>query len=62
MSACTPSRINNEGHPEMLSPLAGNYGGGFGDWFAYRDLLESWLADGRLEGLELGARSPTPTP
>lgn len=53
MSACTPSRINNEGHPEAISPKAGNYGGGFGDWFAYRDILEKWLADGRFEGLEL---------
>ncbi len=57
MSACTPSRINNEGHPETLSPKAGNYGGGFGDWFAYREVLEKWLADGRFEGLELDVRS-----
>jgi cation diffusion facilitator CzcD-associated flavoprotein CzcO len=62
MSACTPSRINNEGHPETLSPKAGNYGGGFGDWFAYRDLLEGWLADGRFEGLELDLLSPSATP
>ena len=61
MSACTPSRINNEGHPEMISPKAGNYGGGFGDWFAYRDLLEHWLADGRFEGLELDLLSPSAT-
>ena len=60
MSACTPSRINNEGHPETLSPKTGNYGGGFGDWFAYRELLEKWLADGRFEGLELDVRSITP--
>ena len=30
MSACTPSRINNEGHPEMLNPRNGNYGRGIG--------------------------------
>jgi cyclohexanone monooxygenase/pentalenolactone D synthase len=60
MSACTPSRINNEGHPETISRRAGHYGGGFGDWFAYRDVLEKWLADGRLEGLELDVPSPTP--
>ena len=60
MSACTPSRINNEGHPEALSPKTGNYGGGFGDWFAYREVLEKWLADGRFEGLELDVRSITP--
>ncbi len=25
MSACTPSRINNEGHPETMNPRNGNY-------------------------------------
>jgi cation diffusion facilitator CzcD-associated flavoprotein CzcO len=58
MSACTPSRINNEGHPEALNPRNGNYGRGFGDWFGYRQLLEQWLEAGRLEGLELEVRSP----
>jgi cation diffusion facilitator CzcD-associated flavoprotein CzcO len=58
MSACTPSRINNEGHPEALNPRNGNYGRGFGDWFGYREVLEQWLAAGRLEGLELEVRSP----
>ncbi|MEZ5183204.1 MAG: NAD(P)/FAD-dependent oxidoreductase [Acidimicrobiales bacterium] len=53
MSACTPSRINNEGHPELLNPRNGNYGRGFGDWFAYRDLLHGWLDAGELAGLEL---------
>jgi cation diffusion facilitator CzcD-associated flavoprotein CzcO len=62
MSACTPSRINNEGHPETLNPKAGNYGGGFGDWFTYREILERWLADGRLDGLELHRLSPSGTP
>jgi cyclohexanone monooxygenase/pentalenolactone D synthase len=60
MSACTPSRINNEGHPEALNPRNGNYGRGFGDFFAYRQLLEEWLADGRFEGLELEVRSTAP--
>ncbi|HMK61994.1 MAG TPA: NAD(P)/FAD-dependent oxidoreductase [Acidimicrobiales bacterium] len=60
MSACTPSRINNEGHPELINPRDGNYGVGMGDWFAYRDVLEGWLADGRCEGLELEVRSPAP--
>ena len=59
MSACTPSRINNEGHPELLNPRNGNYGRGFGDWFGYRERLEQWLADGTLEGLELEARTAT---
>jgi cyclohexanone monooxygenase/pentalenolactone D synthase len=62
MAACTPSRINNEGHPETVSPKSGNYGSGFGDWFAYREVLETWLADGRLEGLELDVRSSSATP
>ncbi|HXW33913.1 MAG TPA: NAD(P)/FAD-dependent oxidoreductase [Acidimicrobiales bacterium] len=59
MSACTPSRINNEGHPELLNPRNGNYGRGMGDWFAYRELLEGWLDAGDLEGLELEVRSPS---
>ena len=57
MAACTPSRINNEGHPEALNPRNGNYGRGFGDYFAYRELLERWLAAGDAEGLELGVRA-----
>jgi cation diffusion facilitator CzcD-associated flavoprotein CzcO len=51
MSACTPSRINQEGHPESLNPRNGNYGRGFGDFFAYRELLEGWLDQGDCEGL-----------
>jgi len=58
MSACTPSRINNEGHPEAMNPRNGNYGRGLGDWFGYRERLQSWLEDGTLEGLELDVRSP----
>jgi cation diffusion facilitator CzcD-associated flavoprotein CzcO len=57
MSACTPSRINNEGHPEAMNPRNTNYGRGFGDWFGYRELLEKWLAAGSLQGLELKVRS-----
>jgi cyclohexanone monooxygenase/pentalenolactone D synthase len=57
MSACTPSRINNEGHPEAMNPRNGNYGRGMGDWFGYRELLEQWLDSGRFEGLELDVRS-----
>jgi cation diffusion facilitator CzcD-associated flavoprotein CzcO len=59
-SACTPSRINNEGHPEDISPLAGNYGGRLGDWFGYREVLERWLDDGTFEGLEIEVRTGTP--
>ncbi len=57
MSACTPSRINNEGHPEAMNPRNGNYGRGMGDWFGYRQRLEQWLEAGGLDGLELEARS-----
>ena len=53
MSACTPSRINNEGHPELRNPRNGNYGRGFGDFFAYRELVTSWVDAGTFEGLEL---------
>ncbi|MGH9028407.1 MAG: flavin-containing monooxygenase, partial [Acidimicrobiales bacterium] len=58
MSACTPSRLNNEGHPEAMKPRNGNYGRGMGDWFGYRELLERWLEAGRMEGLEVEVRSP----
>jgi cyclohexanone monooxygenase/pentalenolactone D synthase len=58
MSACTPSRINNEGHPELMNPRNGNYGGGRGDVFGYCELLEQWLEAGGFEGLELEVRSP----
>jgi cation diffusion facilitator CzcD-associated flavoprotein CzcO len=57
MSVCTPSRLNNEGHPERLNPRNGNYGRGMGDWFGYRDLLLQWLDAGTFEGLELEVRS-----
>ena len=60
MSACTPSRINNEGHPEAMNPRNGNYGRGLGDYFGYRDLLEEWLEAGAFEGLELEQRSVAP--
>ena len=52
MSACTPSRINNEGDPGGIKPRDTNYGRGFGDYFAYRDLLEGWLASSDFAGLE----------
>ena len=60
ISACTPSRINQEGDPKSINPLSGNYGRGFGDYFAYRELLEQWLDRGDFEGLELdGAAAAT---
>ena len=60
MSACTPSRINLEGHPEAMNPRNGNYGRGFGDYFAYRELLEQWLDQAECEGLELDVRFVAP--
>jgi cation diffusion facilitator CzcD-associated flavoprotein CzcO len=54
MSACTPSRINMEGHPELANPRNGNFGRGFGDYFAYRQILTDWLEQGDCAGLELG--------
>jgi cation diffusion facilitator CzcD-associated flavoprotein CzcO len=53
MAACTPSRINNEGNPQGISPRNGNWGRGFGDFFGYRELLEQWVEKGECEGLEL---------
>jgi cyclohexanone monooxygenase/pentalenolactone D synthase len=57
MAACTPSRLNFEGHPEAVNPKAGTYGGGYGDVFAYRELLAAWRAAGDFAGLELDAAS-----
>ncbi len=62
MAACTPSRINNEGHPELLNPRNGNWGRGFGDYFKYRDLLEAWIAAADLEGLDLEVGDPAEAP
>jgi cation diffusion facilitator CzcD-associated flavoprotein CzcO len=61
LSACTPSRINNEGHPEAANPRNGNFGRGLGDYFGYRRLLESWLERRDCEGLELEVRAPAPS-
>ncbi|HEY6472453.1 MAG TPA: NAD(P)/FAD-dependent oxidoreductase [Acidimicrobiales bacterium] len=60
MAACTPSRINDEGHPEERTPLVGAYRGGLGDWFGYRDRLEKWLDDGHFDGLDVEVRSTAP--
>ena len=53
LSACTPSRINNEGNPGGIRARDTNFGRGFGDYFAYRELLEEWLVAGELDGLDL---------
>jgi cation diffusion facilitator CzcD-associated flavoprotein CzcO len=53
MLACTPSRLNFEGHPEMLKPNNGAYGGGYGDFFGYQNLLVEWRKNGEFEGWSL---------
>ncbi|MFI5046060.1 MAG: flavin-containing monooxygenase [Acidimicrobiia bacterium] len=60
MAACTPSRLNFEGDPSMVNPRNGSYGGGYGDFFGFQDLLAEWRAAGDFAGWELddaGARS-----
>lgn len=42
MSACTPSRFNYEGDLTKVNPRGGTYGGGFGDFFAYQQVLRDW--------------------
>ena len=61
LSACTPSRINMEGHPEAMNPRNGNYGRGLGDYFGYRELLQGWLDRRECDGLELEVRTPAPS-
>ena len=53
MGACTPSRLNNEGDPGSINPRNANYGRGFGDFFGFREMLQNWVANGDLEGLEV---------
>ena len=53
MPLCPPSRLNNEGDPAGISPLASNYGGSLGDFFGFKKLLADWRATGDLAGLEL---------
>jgi cation diffusion facilitator CzcD-associated flavoprotein CzcO len=58
---CTPgSRMlfDDDGRMVLLDPQAGTYGGGFGDYFGYRDLLAEWTARGDFAGLALERRSP----
>jgi cation diffusion facilitator CzcD-associated flavoprotein CzcO len=53
---CTPgSRMlfDDDGNMVILEPHAGSYGGGFGDYFGFRDLLTQWRESGDFAGLEL---------
>ena len=43
----------NEGDPAAKTPLASNWGGGFGDFFGFKKRLAEWRASGDLEGLDL---------
>jgi cyclohexanone monooxygenase len=53
MAACTPSRYNFEGDPSRLNPRNAAYGGGYGDFFGFQDLLAEWRANGDFAGWEL---------
>ena len=48
LAACTPSRINNEGNPDAVSPRNGQYPGGY---FGFKQVLAEWREQG-LPGLE----------
>ncbi|MEX0683402.1 MAG: NAD(P)/FAD-dependent oxidoreductase [Dehalococcoidia bacterium] len=51
LESCTPSRDNNEGHPnDRLSRQNGYYDPGV---MAYAALLEDWRRDGTLAGLDI---------
>ena len=59
---CTPgSRMlfDDEGNMVLLDPHAGSYGGGFGDYFGYRDLLAEWRQRGDFAGLSLQRTQPS---
>jgi cation diffusion facilitator CzcD-associated flavoprotein CzcO len=56
---CTPgSRMlfDDDGNMVLLDPHAGSYGGGFGDYFGFRDLLTEWQQRGDFAGLRLERR------
>jgi hypothetical protein len=45
--------FDDQGNFVLLEPHGGSYGGGFGDYFGYRDLLAKWRQDGSFEGLTI---------
>jgi cation diffusion facilitator CzcD-associated flavoprotein CzcO len=53
MEACTPSRLNLEGHPKDINPQSGAWGGGRGDLFGWVEMLADWRNRGDFSGLEL---------
>jgi cation diffusion facilitator CzcD-associated flavoprotein CzcO len=53
---CTPgSRMifDDRGNFVLLEPHGGSYGGGFGDYFGFRDLLAEWRERGSFDGLRI---------
>jgi cation diffusion facilitator CzcD-associated flavoprotein CzcO len=58
---CTPgSRMvfDDAGNAVVVEPNGGSYGGGFGDYFGFRDLLVQWREQGDFAGLAV-ERPPT---
>jgi cyclohexanone monooxygenase/pentalenolactone D synthase len=53
MLACTPSRINFDSDPSGQNPRNGSYGGGYGDYFGWKQLLDEWIAAPDFPGLEI---------
>ncbi len=61
---CTPgSRMlfDDDGNLVVLERHAGSYGGGFGDYFGFRDLLAEWRERGDFAGLELERKASPST-
>ena len=59
--SCRPARrpaSTTRATRRRARPRHGNYGRGFGDYFAYRELLEGWLAAGDLDGSGPGVTRP----
>ncbi len=48
MEACTPSRLNLEGHPRRMNPRSGAWGGGRGDFFGWVTTAGRVARGGRL--------------
>jgi len=53
MLACTPSRLNFEGDPSLQNARNGSYGGGYGDYFDWKRILDGWLADSGFPDMDV---------
>ena len=49
--------FDDDGNMVLLEPHGGSYGGGFGDYFGFRDLLTDWLEEGTFAGLDVDRQS-----